>query len=316
MKSKQQQLILGILIGLALLGHTDSQAQSGTWISASDGNWTNTTNWKDGIIADGAGNTATFVTNLTADRTITLGTTTRTIGHLAFTNLNATARIWTVSSSSGTQWLTYDAGGSGTGTSQVDVAALTTFNSGFFRGSNTVCKTGPGTWSLATTNSSFSSPLVVAEGTLSLLQVDAAKSIPIRLDSADKNSTLSIGSPSDGATFAMGSLQVLNSGTGLVTLAKPTGGTRSVLPVSPVINKAIDIYVGQGNFQLSGSISGEGSVRKTGSGGLYYFTTMSYTGGTTIRQGYIWLIYNGTGSVIPSGKTVVLGDELTGNSGV
>src|SRR5712691_13064231 len=55
-------------------------AQSGTWNVDADGNWSNSANWLNGIIADGAGNTADFsATPITAQRTVTLDTS-RAIG--------------------------------------------------------------------------------------------------------------------------------------------------------------------------------------------------------------------------------------------
>ena len=181
MKTRKTRFLLSVICGVILLSHIDVHAQSGTWISASDGNWTNTTNWKDGIIADGAGNTATFVTNLTADRTITLGTTTRTIGHLAFTNLNTSSRSWTISSSSGTQYLTFSAD-SLDGTSVVDIATLTSVTTDDFAGSNIhIRKTGPGTWSLGRANTKATGTLHVNEGVLSLGDVSSIANLTTTL---------------------------------------------------------------------------------------------------------------------------------------
>jgi len=36
------------------------KAQSGSWIVDADGNWSNSANWLNGIIANGTGNTADF----------------------------------------------------------------------------------------------------------------------------------------------------------------------------------------------------------------------------------------------------------------
>src|SRR6185436_6912800 len=56
------------------------KAQSGSWNVDADGNWSDSGNWVDGIIANGAGNTADFSTApITTNRTVTLDTS-RTIG--------------------------------------------------------------------------------------------------------------------------------------------------------------------------------------------------------------------------------------------
>lgn len=49
------------------------KAASGTWTNNVDGNWSDTTQWLGGVVADGSGFTADFSTiNLTANRTVTL----------------------------------------------------------------------------------------------------------------------------------------------------------------------------------------------------------------------------------------------------
>jgi autotransporter-associated beta strand protein len=59
-----------------------SAAQSGTWNVDADGNWSDTSKWAGGIVANGANNTADFsVVPITAERTVTLDTS-RTIGIL------------------------------------------------------------------------------------------------------------------------------------------------------------------------------------------------------------------------------------------
>ena len=315
MKSKHQKLLVSMIFGIILLGHADSQAQSGIWTSTSDGNWTNTTNWKDGTIADGAGNTAAFSANLTADRTITIGTTTRTIGNLAFTNLNTSSRSWTISSSSGTQYLTFDAG-SLDGTSVVDIATLTTVTAGDFAGSNVhIRKTGPGTWSLARANTKATGTLHVNEGVLALGDVSSIASLTTTLGGGDSNVTLRIGAPSDGATFG-GSLNIPSNGLGKVFIEKNANGTRSVVNTAWACSKDVTFNVSVGILEFKPGMSGSMAVTKTGTGRLYFTTQHYYTGGTTVRQGSIWLLYNGTGSVLPSGYPVVMGDEQTGATSV
>jgi autotransporter-associated beta strand protein len=61
-----------------------ASAVDGTWTQATSGTqqWGTGTNWLNGIIADGVGANAIFNVNLTADQTIGLGASGRTIGNL------------------------------------------------------------------------------------------------------------------------------------------------------------------------------------------------------------------------------------------
>ncbi len=85
MKTLTQKLALAALAGLLT---TAAFGQNGTWTNALSSNWSDTASWLDAIVADSAGNTATFAADLTtnnATATITLDTA-RTLGHLTFTD--------------------------------------------------------------------------------------------------------------------------------------------------------------------------------------------------------------------------------------
>ncbi len=73
---------------------------NGTWSADASGNWSDTTKWSGGAIADGAGFTADFSTvNLTADRIVTLDSS-RSIGTLKFGD-PAGAQNWFLNASGG-----------------------------------------------------------------------------------------------------------------------------------------------------------------------------------------------------------------------
>lgn len=82
--------------GTLVVGAPGPQA-SGTWISSTDGNWSDSANWQSSTVANGTDNTATF--NPGAPVTVTVDGN-RFIGALAFTGANATL--------SGTDVLTLD----------------------------------------------------------------------------------------------------------------------------------------------------------------------------------------------------------------
>jgi autotransporter-associated beta strand protein len=75
-------------------------SSNGTWNADASGNWSDSTKWSSGVIADGAGNTADFSTlNFTADHAVTLDSS-RTVGTLKFGDTSG-AQNWVVNSSGG-----------------------------------------------------------------------------------------------------------------------------------------------------------------------------------------------------------------------
>lgn len=80
----------GALAGLLLVaGRGAGQADDGFWAQAGGGSWASAGNWDEGVIAEGADNTAYFgltaFANIPASATFTLDGP-RTIGHLLFTD--------------------------------------------------------------------------------------------------------------------------------------------------------------------------------------------------------------------------------------
>ncbi|MDB5295268.1 MAG: hypothetical protein JWO31_1251, partial [Phycisphaerales bacterium] len=73
----------------------------GTWSTDANNTWllSNTTPWLSGVVADGAGSTANFAFNITADRTVTLGEN-RTIGNLTFNDLTTASSNWVLARTS------------------------------------------------------------------------------------------------------------------------------------------------------------------------------------------------------------------------
>ncbi|MDQ6913303.1 MAG: PEP-CTERM sorting domain-containing protein [Verrucomicrobiota bacterium] len=72
-----------LLIGATsiwLLVSSSAFAVDGTWNIDAAGNWSLASNWLNSIIADGAGSTANFTFNITANRTVTIDTASRTLG--------------------------------------------------------------------------------------------------------------------------------------------------------------------------------------------------------------------------------------------
>lgn len=96
-----------MLVTVALLFAANTWAQNGTWTNlmangSASGSWGVATNWNNGVIATGSGNTADFSTlSFTASSTNTLDAA-RTIGNLIFANGSPSAPVtnWVVNASS------------------------------------------------------------------------------------------------------------------------------------------------------------------------------------------------------------------------
>ncbi len=69
----------------------------GAWSVDADGNWSDSGNWLDGIVADGAGVTADFSRTAISDNRIVVLDTSRTIGHLVF-GAGGSGNSWAIAS--------------------------------------------------------------------------------------------------------------------------------------------------------------------------------------------------------------------------
>src|SRR5437868_544812 len=125
-------------------------AQSGTWITNTAGtyNWSAAANWQNGIVADGANNTANYTTaGLTGPISVALDTP-RTVGSLVFDN-PSNAFGWTIA---GSNPLTLSNSAAGGPTVAVNKASLTATLSVPLAGTQGFTKTGPGTLALSGPN--------------------------------------------------------------------------------------------------------------------------------------------------------------------
>lgn len=159
MKSKSTLAALA----LATLTHTltPARAADGTWLGTT-GNWSDTAVWSGDTIADGTDFTANFTgVNIAASQTITVDTP-RTIGHITFTDATTASHNLTLS---GTNPLTLDVT---TGAPVLNVTNQTLTISSVVAGSDGLTKSGAGQLILAGTNTSFSGPVTVSAGILTL----------------------------------------------------------------------------------------------------------------------------------------------------
>ena len=147
-------------------------------------------------------------------------------------------------------------------------AALLTVNSGAFGFLNL---SGGGTFSVSNVRSVSTSSSAITVGS---------------------NTTLSAGNFSfDNLTLAGGTLQVA-SGVSGTNMALSGGGTVNVSPVNAL--------------ELTGVVTGSGSLTKSGSGTLVLDGANTYTGGTTIDGGTLLANHNGEIGTFQAGTTVTV----------
>ena len=166
----RKSYLLGLTLVLPGLFPAIALAQSGTWITSTSGtyNWSQAGNWLNGVVADGADNTANFTTaGLTGPITVNLDTP-RTIGSLVFANPTNTFG-WTVIA---TNPLTFSSTAPGGPTIAVNNSQITATLSVPLAGTQGLTMTGPGTLSLLGTNS-YSGGTNVLNGTVQVA-ADAA----------------------------------------------------------------------------------------------------------------------------------------------
>ena len=81
MNTNGTRLILAAVTAMGLGGER-AWGADGVWTKEAGGNWSAAANWAGGVMANGAGATAWLTNNITANRTVTLDTTARTLGLL------------------------------------------------------------------------------------------------------------------------------------------------------------------------------------------------------------------------------------------
>ncbi|MFD0895572.1 autotransporter-associated beta strand repeat-containing protein [Luteolibacter ambystomatis] len=216
---------------LILLGSVSSRAASGTWSSDTAGDWSDTTKWTGGIMADGADATATFTTDITADRIINLDTA-RTLGNLTFGDAaTATAASWTLS---GTNTLTFQ---TSTGTPTITLNALGTAKPAIIsapiagtQGLNLTSAGGNGTVTLAAANTySGTTTIASAANGASVVNVTNAQAFgtsAVKVNGSNQFSSAVAVAAGLNITNAL-TLKPVNSGSGRALVSLGSGATWS-----------------------------------------------------------------------------------------
>lgn len=241
---------------------------SGIWASNGSGNWSNSANWSAGVIADGAGNNASFdALNISTDVTVTLDTS-RTMGSLVVGDTDGTHR-YTIAPSGGST-LTFDNISNAATIQQTATSAGDTISVPiFFNGD-----------SLVVTNSSTTKPLTISGN---IASSGASGTFPFL--SFEGNAINVSGNISNGTTGR--TLNVSSGGT-LVTFSGTNSytGSTSVNPGVLLING--DNTAATGTLFVSGSgaiLGGTGTV-----GGSVQTFDGTITGATTGTVGTLTLL--------------------------
>jgi autotransporter-associated beta strand protein len=248
----------------AVLSISSAFAANGTWDVNANGNWSTTTNWFSGIVADGSGSTANFTNTITANRTVTLDgdrTLTNLVFGVPFTPYAGNAGSWTLSGS-GNLTLT----GTNPG---ITVHNLGTGNvariSSIIEGTNGLVKSGSGQLTLnGSAVNTFTGGLAVNAGTL-------------RLDYANLGTPTNLVDSGNALSLGGGALQVhakasatSNQTFNGVTVA---AGGGSILATNNSATNVTNISLGALDTSASGGSLLVGTNVSAGTAGLTITTT-------------------------------------------
>jgi|GEM_PF-4211247 len=287
-------LILALLTAVRPAGAAD-----GTWTANADGNWSDSSKWAGGVVANGAGSTAHLSANITAARTISLDIPV-TLGTLNVGDANDTHAYTLRLISGGT--LTFDSG-SGTGcdlnyyqTSRgdtitadftiADAAGLTINNasgrdqmiSNRITGTSLVLDSSGAGMVILMGSNTFSGNVTILRGTLGLSNTTNAfgeSTVIIGGTSGSADATLSGGVPVNTYGAIPNRIIVSGGNTGMAAVVSrvASGGTRfngAVHLDNHDLRLATAGSVGNANLSLYGGITGTGHVTivhgNTGSG--------------------------------------------------
>jgi autotransporter-associated beta strand protein len=264
-------------------------AGNGTWSTDASGNWSDTSKWSGGNLADGAGFTADFSTlNITADRTVTLDSP-RTIGTLIFGDTSG-AQNWFLNSSGGNA-LTLSAG-----TPTIAVLQNTATISASLAGTGGFTKSSAGTLVLAGSNS--------LSGTLNLDTAStSAFDGAVRVaSSAAVSGITSFMIRNNTGVNAASTLQLDGSAGGVSIGADLTASCRA--NIIPTIENIAGSNIFSGNIFMQ--VGGSNLVFQSDAGTLVLGGTMQYIGSFTSARSY---------NFFGAGDTVVSGPILSAANG-
>ncbi len=283
---------------------------SGTWIRpATGGLWSDPANWQNAVIADGAGNSASFSTlDITANNTVHLDSA-RTAGTLSFSDsVTASPASWIVDNNgSGANTLTLAGGTPTIAVTTLGTGATATISANLAGGSG-LTKTGAGVLVLASPNS-LTGNATVSAGTLRIAPGGslAAGNVSIAVGGAQVNVA--------GGTFAASGTLTVNAGSGSALVVDAGTATFNALATS---NTAGGILRINGGSVTAASVN----VPRSSDASPSFAAGLIVAGGSTTITGPVGLgTSNSWGSMSVEGGAlavngpVTLGNQASGGRG-
>ena len=276
-------LLAGVFaVALAFGGH----ASIGSWIANTSGNWSDPAKWAGGIVAEGAGNTAIFNTNITGTVIVTLDGN-HTLGGLVFGGASAwNSNNWTISGSS---TLALDnAGAAPTVTCwPLKPAGNSTCNLSIpLSGTHGFTMEGSGTLWLNGNNSGLSGTLTIASGRVFNYNANGLGSMNVSIATGSYLSFWTGGAFS--GNFTLDGLGGTIDGQAKNTLyADNAVGANVILNGSVTLNATSDVGGSTTNASITfnGPVTGSGGLIKQTASGVILNGANSFTGGLTINAG-------------------------------
>ena len=312
----------------------------GTWAANANGNWSATTNWSGGIVADGGGFANFSTLNITANVTVTIDTTSRTVRRIDIGDTNDT-NSYTINRT-GSATLIFDNTANSSNAqlnevlnshgdtisapivlnSSLDItnasAATLTLSAGITSGT-------AGTKTITTSTGAVTISGVIGDGG-GIIAVTQNGSGTLTLNGTNTFSgvlTVQDGTLSIATVNNSGSNGVLGNSTNAVFLGgSGTTGTLEYTGGNASSTKKFTMATGgTGVFQvdtaattlaLSGVIDGGGALTKSGAGTLTLSGTNTYSGGTTLSAGTLNI---DNASALGTGAFTIVGGTIDNTSG-
>jgi len=258
-----------------------------TWGSDADGDWSTAGNWIPNAVPDGGDIADLNQLDITADRTVTIGATSRKVSELIFGDTSVSDHGWTIASTGGNLTL-----GAMARITVNDLGTAAATISASVDGTGGLAKDGVGTLVLTGANI-YSGETALSAGALQIGNNLALQNSHLVLSGGTFAFSPGIGAPAFGGLTSSTDLTLASNFTSLTF--NPGAGV-------------IAAYSGN----LSGGTAM--SLTKTGPGTQVLSGANAYTGATTVNGGVLRL---GNATALPGGIGATGGaSELTINSGV
>lgn len=298
-------------------------AQSGTWsgLGAGPNNWSASGQWSASTVANGAGNTAGFTSNITGLTVVTLDST-RSIGNVTFSDNAAGGSPWLLR---GSNTLTMDNGASQAVITKTTTTTISTPIAGSnirFNGNAVINLLGNNTGITGTVTLGGTNGVNIgnsnAFGSASISHVNGEV-----LGGTTRG--IAISNPFTlGTYYWQGGFGLTLNGT--LTLTGANQGFQTFAAITDTVQagavslgaNTLNVQGGAvGGLRISGNISGTGGVAKSGSSALTLSGSNSYTGATNVTAGR--LNFNATANtsdISTSNTGSILGGEGSSSNAI